>query len=222
MIVVLLSALVSVPVLNLNLSCVDRLVVEGVAVRFVQGRPAVELRLAGVDAPEIWRPSCSEEFSRGEEARSLVVSEVEGSGGWVVCEALGVGRFGRVVAVVRPWGSGSTLGDVLVERGLAVRRCYPSLSPLPGWFPRVFRARVAEVVDGDTLWVFLENGVPARARSGGEGSSEGSVWFLPVFPWRGRSVRRCGRYDPGMVTRSDISMTVRRASGVSPFGGVST
>lgn len=222
MMVVLLSALASVPVLNLDPSCVDRLADEGVAVRFVQGRPAVELRLAGVDAPEIWRPSCLEEFFRGEEARSLVVSEVEGSGGWVVCKALGVGRFGRVVAVVRPWGSRSTLEDVLVGRGLAVRRNYPSPSPLPGWFPRVFRARVAEVVDGDTLWVFLENDVPTRTRSGEGGSSEGSVWFLPVFPRRGRSVRRCGRYDPGTVARSDTPKTVRRASGASPTGGVST
>ena len=127
----------------------------GVPVIYLNGRPAVKIRLARVNAPEIFHPRDERERELGLRAKRFVEEQVRRAGGWVRCRAYGLGKYRRIIADVYPDDEDVTLAELLVEHGLAEWRRYPKPDPLPDWFPREFRARVARVVDGDTLYVYV-------------------------------------------------------------------
>ena len=76
----------------------------------------VSVRLAGVDAPEIFRPACEAERARGREAKAFVEGFL--SGGAVTLHDIEHDKYaGRVVARIE--SGGADLGDALLAAGLA-------------------------------------------------------------------------------------------------------
>ncbi|MEO1038979.1 MAG: thermonuclease family protein [Pseudomonadota bacterium] len=100
------------------------------------------VRLAGVDAPEVFRPACPAEAELGEEASAFVESRLP-VGASVFLHEVRLGSFaGRVIGrVALP--DGSDLGALLVTRGLAV----PDGAPSP-WCPTELASAGPEPVRG--------------------------------------------------------------------------
>ncbi|WP_456434933.1 thermonuclease family protein [Methanopyrus sp.] len=146
-----------VPWLNLTDNQLRQLEALGVPVEYFDGKPAVRVRFARINAPEIFHPSSEEECRLGLKAREFVEKKIRDSGGYVKCRAYGLGKYRRIIADVYPDDEEVTLSEMLVEKGLAEYRRYPKPDPLPRWFPREFKAHVAKVVDGDTIYVYARN-----------------------------------------------------------------
>ncbi|NPB02419.1 MAG: thermonuclease family protein [Methanopyri archaeon] len=170
-----------VPWLNLTDRQLEELKAMGVPVAYFGGEPAIKIRFARVNAPEIFHPSSERELELGMKAKEYVERRLEEAGGYVRCRAYGLGKYHRVIADVYPDDSRVSLSDELVKKGLAEYRHYPPPAPLPAWFPREFKARVAKVVDGDTIWVYARNGSTGGSGSRGGGSSS-PVPVVPVLP----------------------------------------
>ncbi|AAM02377.1 thermonuclease family protein [Methanopyrus kandleri] len=154
-------------------------------VAYFDGKPAVKIRFARVNAPEIYHPSSEEEYRLGLKAKEFVEKKIRDAGGYVKCRAYGLGKYHRIIADVYPDDEETTLSELLVERKLAEYRQYPEPDPLPRWFPREFKAHVAKVVDGDTIYVYARNG------------EEGPVPFEEKESMRGTVV---GEYKTGTPT----------------------
>ena len=78
----------------------------------------VSVRLAGVDAPELFRPKCDAERALARQAKSFVEAFLRD--GEVDLVAIGQGKYaGRVVAHIE--ADGADLGDALVAARLGVR-----------------------------------------------------------------------------------------------------
>jgi len=171
-----------VPWLNLTDRQLEELKAMGVPVAYFGGEPAIKIRFARVNAPEIFHPSSERELELGMKAKEYVERRLEEAGGYVRCRAYGLGKYHRVIADVYPDDSRVSLSDELVKKGLAEYRHYPPPAPLPAWFPREFKARVAKVVDGDTIWVYARNGSTGGSGSRGGGGSSSPVPVVPVLP----------------------------------------
>lgn len=174
-----------VPWLNLTDEQLRELENLGVPVAYFDGKPAVKIRFARVNAPEIYHPSSEEEYRLGLKAKEFVEKKIRDAGGYVKCRAYGLGKYHRIIADVYPDDEETTLSELLVERKLAEYRQYPEPDPLPRWFPREFKAHVAKVVDGDTIYVYARNG------------EEGPVPFEEKESMRGTVV---GEYKTGTPT----------------------
>ncbi len=170
-----------VPWLNLTDRQLEELKAMGVPVSYFGGVPAVKVRFARVNAPEIFHPSSERELELGMEAKRFVERAVLDAGGYVRCRVYGLGKYRRLIADVYPDDEDVSLSDELVRRGLAEYRRYPPPSPLPSWFPREFKARVAKVVDGDTIWVYARNG-SGTSSVGGSSRTSSPVPLVPVPP----------------------------------------
>ncbi|WP_428407615.1 thermonuclease family protein [Hyphococcus sp.] len=78
----------------------------------------VAVRLAGVDAPELFRPKCEAERALALEAKSFAEDFLQS--GEAYLSGIAQGKYaGRVVAHVET--AGGDLGNALVEAGLAAR-----------------------------------------------------------------------------------------------------
>ena len=77
----------------------------------------VSVRLAGVDAPELFRPKCAAEKEKAQEAKAFV-EEFLGSGEAVLHDIAHGKYAGRVVARIE--GSSGDLGEALIAEGYAV------------------------------------------------------------------------------------------------------
>lgn len=76
----------------------------------------IKVRLAGIDAPELFRPSCAVERVRARAARDFVVQR---TGETVTLRAVHLGKYaGRVVARVQT-DKGEDLSTLLLRAGLA-------------------------------------------------------------------------------------------------------
>ncbi|VAV91647.1 hypothetical protein MNBD_ALPHA06-1176 [hydrothermal vent metagenome] len=79
-------------------------------------RVEVKVRLAGVNTPELFRPSCDQERALAHTAADFVQAHI---GAEVELENVRFGKYaGRVVANIRT-ASGESLGDLLLSAGLA-------------------------------------------------------------------------------------------------------
>ena len=79
---------------------------------------SVSVRLAGVDAPEIFRPRCAAEKERAREAKAFV-ERMLGAGELRLLDVVNDKYGGRVVARVET-SEGDDVGAALLEEGLAV------------------------------------------------------------------------------------------------------
>jgi endonuclease YncB( thermonuclease family) len=76
----------------------------------------IKVRLAGIDAPELFRPACAQERQRARLARDFLVDH---TGGQVQLFSVHLGKYaGRVIARVQT-GAGEDLSVLLVQAGLA-------------------------------------------------------------------------------------------------------
>ncbi len=76
----------------------------------------VKVRLADIDAPELFRPHCSAERIRAVQAREFLVRK---TGKHVTLHAIHLGKYaGRVIARVET-GGGEDLSRLLLQAGLA-------------------------------------------------------------------------------------------------------
>ncbi len=77
----------------------------------------ISVRVAGIDAPELFRPKCAAEKARAREAKTFVENFL--SSGEAVLRDVAYGKYaGRVVARIE--AAGADLGEALVAEGLAV------------------------------------------------------------------------------------------------------
>jgi endonuclease YncB( thermonuclease family) len=79
---------------------------------------SVSVRIAGVDAPEIFRPRCAAEKDRAREAKAFVETLL-GDGDVTLHGVVNDKYGGRVVASIET-AEGADVGDALLEEGLAV------------------------------------------------------------------------------------------------------
>lgn len=79
---------------------------------------SVSVRLAGVDAPELYRPRCAAEKDRAREAKTFVEGLL-GAGEVMLLDVVNDKYGGRVVARVET-PEGADVGAALLEEGLAV------------------------------------------------------------------------------------------------------
>lgn len=98
-------------------------VIDGDTVRvtariWVGHRVSVSVRIAGVDAPEIYRPRCAAEKERAREAKAFV-EQMLGAGEVTLFDVVNDKYGGRVVARVET-PEGEDVGAALLDRGLAV------------------------------------------------------------------------------------------------------
>lgn len=97
-------------------------VVDGDTVRFrvaiwIDQELSVSVRVAGIDAPELFRPKCAAEKALAREAKAFVAAFLDGRE--TTLHDIEQGKYaGRVVARIE--ADGADLGDALVEAGLAV------------------------------------------------------------------------------------------------------
>ncbi|MDQ7017597.1 MAG: thermonuclease family protein [Robiginitomaculum sp.] len=76
----------------------------------------IKVRLADIDAPELYRPSCTRERDRARAARNFLVQR---TGNTVTLRAVHLGKYaGRVVARVQT-DKGEDLSILLLQAGLA-------------------------------------------------------------------------------------------------------
>ncbi|MEO1253033.1 MAG: thermonuclease family protein [Pseudomonadota bacterium] len=98
-------------------------VVDGDTVRvrvgvWIDQELSVSVRVAGVDAPELFRSKCEDEKAKARLAKSFVEDFLEG--GRATLTNIKRGKYaGRVVARIE--ADGRDLGDALIAAGLAVR-----------------------------------------------------------------------------------------------------
>ncbi len=78
---------------------------------------SVSVRIAGVDAPEIYRPRCVAEKERAREAKAFV-ERMLGAGEVTLLEVVNDKYGGRVVARVKT-PEGEDVGAALLDQGLA-------------------------------------------------------------------------------------------------------
>lgn len=77
----------------------------------------VSVRVAGVDAPELFRPKCAAEKEKAEAAKAFVADFL--SGGEAVIHDVARGKYaGRVIARIE--ADGRDLGEALIAAGHAV------------------------------------------------------------------------------------------------------
>jgi endonuclease YncB( thermonuclease family) len=77
----------------------------------------ISVRVAGIDAPELFRPKCAAEKARAREAKLFVEDFL--SSGEAILRDVAYGKYaGRVVARIE--AAGADLGEALVAEGLAV------------------------------------------------------------------------------------------------------
>lgn len=79
---------------------------------------SVSVRIAGIDAPEIFRPRCPAEKERAREAKAFV-ERMLGDGDVTLLDIVNDKYGGRVVARIAT-AAGDDVGDALVSAGLAV------------------------------------------------------------------------------------------------------
>ncbi|PHS21451.1 MAG: nuclease [Robiginitomaculum sp.] len=85
----------------------------------------IKVRLAGIDAPELFRPRCAGERLRANEARDFLIRR---SGPKVMLKAVHLGKYaGRVIARVEN-SAGEDLSALLLAAGLA-----HSMANKEGW-----------------------------------------------------------------------------------------
>lgn len=100
-------------------------VVDGDTIEF-QGE---RIRIAGLDAPELFRPRCPSERALAERAKDRLEGLVLRG---VTIQANGRrDRYGRILATVRDTASGQDVADILVNEGLASR--YNGRGPRQEW-----------------------------------------------------------------------------------------
>ena len=86
-----------------------------------------QVRLDGVDTPEIGQPECPEERAKGHAAKQFIIARLEGSE--VTLRDIHYGKFaGRVVAQVED-SQGTNMSTLLVDQGLGV----PATSRSHAW-----------------------------------------------------------------------------------------
>ncbi len=77
----------------------------------------ISVRVAGIDAPKLFRPKCAAEKQRAREAKLFVEEFL--SSGEAMLRDVAYGKYaGRVVARIET--AGSDLGEALVAEGLAI------------------------------------------------------------------------------------------------------
>ncbi|MEZ5896398.1 MAG: thermonuclease family protein [Parvularculaceae bacterium] len=96
---------------------VDGDTVKVVARIWIDQRVSVSVRLAGVDAPELFRPACPAEKELAREAKAFV-EDMLGDGGASLVDIHNGKYAGRVVARVRN-SAGDDVGEALLAAGLA-------------------------------------------------------------------------------------------------------
>ncbi|WP_148689266.1 thermonuclease family protein [Methanopyrus sp. SNP6] len=125
-----------VPWLNLTDNQLRKLEALGVPVRYFDGKPAVRVRFARINAPEIFHPSSEEEYRLGLKAREFVEKKIRDSGGYVKCRAYGLGKYHRIIADVYPDDEEITLSEMLVEKGTRRVPQVPEARPAPEMVPQ--------------------------------------------------------------------------------------
>lgn len=78
-----------------------------------------KIRIADIDAPEIFSPHCHDERSIGEASRDRLLELLNGGSFTLVAGRRDTDRFGRKLRTVTRHGR--SLGEMLVEEGLARR-----------------------------------------------------------------------------------------------------
>lgn len=78
-----------------------------------------KIRIADIDAPEIFSPRCHDERSIGEASRDRLLELVNGGSFTLVADRRDTDRFGRKLRMVTR--QGNSLGEMLVQEGLARR-----------------------------------------------------------------------------------------------------
>ncbi len=84
---------------------------------WIDQRLSISVRLAGVDAPELFRPACPAEKALAREAKAFV-EDMLGDGGASLVDIHNGKYAGRVVARVQN-SAGEDIGDALLAAGLA-------------------------------------------------------------------------------------------------------
>ena len=81
------------------------------------------IRLAHIDAPEIWRvKKTSEEYRKGIEAKKYVERRLEDNQNKVkIATYKGAGKYGRYIGIIWLEDSNMSLNDDLVQKGHAKR-----------------------------------------------------------------------------------------------------
>ncbi|MCA8889052.1 MAG: thermonuclease family protein [Parvularculaceae bacterium] len=90
---------------------------------WIDQRVSVSVRVAGVDAPELFRPACPAEKALAREAKAFV-EEMLGDGGASLADIHNGKYAGRVVARVRN-SAGDDVGEALLAAGLATTEGAP-------------------------------------------------------------------------------------------------
>lgn len=88
----------------------------------------VRLRLAGIDTPEIYRPSCKAEHEHGKQAVEYIES-IMPVGSVVVVETYKLGIYGRYSADVFVLSQSKDLKTLLVENQFEKLSSYPEDAP---------------------------------------------------------------------------------------------
>lgn len=78
-----------------------------------------KIRIADIDAPEIFSPRCHDERSIGEASRDRLLELLNGGSFTLVADRRDTDRFGRKLRTVTRYGK--SLGVMLVQEGLARR-----------------------------------------------------------------------------------------------------
>ncbi len=88
----------------------------------------IKVRLADIDAPELFRPSCTRERVRAQAARDFLVHH---TGHYVTLRTVHLGKYaGRVIARVQT-DKGEDLSTLLLQAGLA-----RAMDDRTGWCPK--------------------------------------------------------------------------------------
>ena len=88
-------------------------VVDGDTIRY----GGVKIRLADIDAPEVFSPRCASEAARGERATRRLLELMNAGPFQVVADGRDEDRYGRKLRTIER--DGRSLGGVLVAEGLA-------------------------------------------------------------------------------------------------------
>lgn len=87
-----------------------------------------KVRLADIDTPEIFRPSCDAEKEHGFEAKRFVQSKItEWNSDLRLITKKESGKYGRYIAYVYDWDDillDKTLGEYLIEEGFEKKESY--------------------------------------------------------------------------------------------------
>jgi endonuclease YncB( thermonuclease family) len=116
----LVASTIAGPVPARPLRVVDGDTVRVEALIWIGQSVEVNVRLAGVDAPEIFRPACAAERDKGRAAAAFVEAMLEGEGAAALYDVEADKYGGRVVARLET-ANGDDVGASLIAAGLAAR-----------------------------------------------------------------------------------------------------